>query len=600
MSPYAYLPIPLTIKERIENNLAKQNAAASPLVSPRGTGCVSPIARAFISVDAAKASARQVRRPRRAVCVCVLCVPTPRTALTRLPACPPCRVAVHCMHMFIQAHANARTRSGHAAAVAAAAAAAGAANSSGGELDTDSSDDDAQGDAENGVETEPVSPIDRIRAKLIRTSARLDAARKVAASARSSPDGTGRVAAAAASSAARRLEVEAQHESDFVEVAERVAASPPRMTQNETPPRALTPPPQFPMAPLATGTAPPLLSAADADELAFKSEVAAALAARKRAAAAARARVRAERQKQTAAANAKKERAAEERNRLDERLKSKHADKKEAQRAAKSARRTKLLRAQNAARARQAAASALRAKSGAPAAETATATTRARRRVKATGRRGSATAKRRGHQEQHRSNAKTASGTAAAAASAAGAGAPIATQQPRPPPVIETHPPPAPPPPHLGSVLNPLPVPPPRKARSPMRLLQPGVDIATLTYYELLGVKTRASQDKLRKAYRKLARVYHPDKNPACAPDGEAPGLFTEITRAYQTLSEPESRMQYDHTRLAARQSARHARAARGRRGSASASASASRPRGAAARRAKKAKPAHRAKSDWA
>jgi DnaJ-class molecular chaperone len=133
--------------------------------------------------------------------------------------------------------------------------------------------------------------------------------------------------------------------------------------------------------------------------------------------------------------------------------------------------------------------------------------------------------------------------------------------------------------------------------RSPLRLLQPEVDVASLSYYELLGVKRRVTPKRLRKAYRKLARVYHPDKNPACAPDGIAPGLFTEITRAYQTLSEPSSRQMYDHTRMQAKQQ----RAGVRRRGS----ASRTRTPGPSARKrkasaTKKRASVHRAKSDWA
>ena len=61
-------------------------------------------------------------------------------------------------------------------------------------------------------------------------------------------------------------------------------------------------------------------------------------------------------------------------------------------------------------------------------------------------------------------------------------------------------------------------------------------------YYELLDVSSTASADELKKAYRRLARQYHPDVNPA--PEAEA--KFKEISRAYETLSDPERRARYD------------------------------------------------------
>ena len=63
-------------------------------------------------------------------------------------------------------------------------------------------------------------------------------------------------------------------------------------------------------------------------------------------------------------------------------------------------------------------------------------------------------------------------------------------------------------------------------------------------YYSTLGVERSASQDEIRKAYRKLARQYHPDRNPG---DKSAEEHFKDIQEAYAVLSDPEKRKQYDH-----------------------------------------------------
>lgn len=62
-------------------------------------------------------------------------------------------------------------------------------------------------------------------------------------------------------------------------------------------------------------------------------------------------------------------------------------------------------------------------------------------------------------------------------------------------------------------------------------------------YYEVLGVSRTATDDELKKAYRKLAKQYHPDMNPG---NKEAEAKFKEINEAYEVLSDKEKRAKYD------------------------------------------------------
>jgi len=61
--------------------------------------------------------------------------------------------------------------------------------------------------------------------------------------------------------------------------------------------------------------------------------------------------------------------------------------------------------------------------------------------------------------------------------------------------------------------------------------------------YKRLGVSKKASEDEIKKAYRKLARKYHPDRNPG---DKEAEERFKEISAAHDVVSDPEKRREYD------------------------------------------------------
>ena len=65
-----------------------------------------------------------------------------------------------------------------------------------------------------------------------------------------------------------------------------------------------------------------------------------------------------------------------------------------------------------------------------------------------------------------------------------------------------------------------------------------------MDYYEILGVDKKDTSTQIKKAYRKLALKYHPDKNNG---DKDAEAKFKGISEAYAVLSDPEKKQQYDH-----------------------------------------------------
>ena len=67
--------------------------------------------------------------------------------------------------------------------------------------------------------------------------------------------------------------------------------------------------------------------------------------------------------------------------------------------------------------------------------------------------------------------------------------------------------------------------------------------MAKRDYYEVLGVDKNATEDEIKKAYRKIAIKYHPDRNPG---NKEAEEKFKEAAEAYDVLHDPQKRQQYD------------------------------------------------------
>ena len=65
----------------------------------------------------------------------------------------------------------------------------------------------------------------------------------------------------------------------------------------------------------------------------------------------------------------------------------------------------------------------------------------------------------------------------------------------------------------------------------------------TTDYYELLGVSRSATADEIKKAYRREARIHHPDANPG---NDDSDAVFKQLSQAYEVLSDPDKRARYD------------------------------------------------------
>ena len=72
------------------------------------------------------------------------------------------------------------------------------------------------------------------------------------------------------------------------------------------------------------------------------------------------------------------------------------------------------------------------------------------------------------------------------------------------------------------------------------------LNFSSSDYYQVLGIQREADEIEVKKAYRRLAHKYHPDKNSG---DKESEGKFRDITEAYEVLNNSEKRLQYDNFR---------------------------------------------------
>ena len=75
--------------------------------------------------------------------------------------------------------------------------------------------------------------------------------------------------------------------------------------------------------------------------------------------------------------------------------------------------------------------------------------------------------------------------------------------------------------------------------------LEEGINKLVKDYYQILGVSTDASPEDIKKAFRRLALRYHPDRNPGNTEEAE--GRFKEINEAYEVLGDEQKRHQYDY-----------------------------------------------------